>query len=175
MQSSIYQNHQGFPSVMTNLFCGRLFTCNAAYNNTRLCPESGPPSLFLSTFFVPEHPATSVFIRSSQSTQSLQSREPGPDPTPSQTLQQGFSRKFPRQAQNQVYDLILLQNLNYKLVTRLKLAPISLLPDLGSLQTEGAGRWRTMNPSRLHKAIRVWTNKKQVELRPKDERLTTLR
>lgn len=54
-------------------------------------------------------------------------------------------------------------------------SPISLLPDLVSLQSEGAGRWRIMNPSLLHKAIRAWTNKKQVELHPKDERLTTLR
>lgn len=79
-----------------------VFHLNAAYNNPGLCPKSGPPSLLLSTFLVPEHPATSVFVGSSQSTQPLQSWEPGPEPAPSETLQQGVSRKCPRQAQSPV-------------------------------------------------------------------------
>lgn len=48
-------------------------------------------------------------------------------------------------------------------------------PDLVSLLSEEAGRWRTMNPSLLHRAIKAWTNKRPVGLHPRDERLTTQR
>ncbi len=47
----------------------------------------------------------------------------------------------------------------------------ALRPGLVNLQSEVAGRWKTMNPSHHHRATKVWTNKTLAGLQPRGERL----
>lgn len=68
----------------------------------------------------------------------------------------------------------------------IRMKPIYFLPSdknlisfsssgLASLQSEEAGRWRTMNPSLHHRATKAWTNRSQVDLHPSGERVTAQR